>query len=68
MSSKVIVYSAKNKTITMLENEESLLAHLRGLRPRKDKLNPMLRKSLLNNSLSEAAYRKKLDKIISSKL
>ena len=63
-----LTFNIKNKTITMLENEESLLAYLRGLRPRKDKLNPMLRKSLLNNSLSEAAYRKKLDKIISSKL
>ena len=50
----------------MLNNEESLLYHLRGLRPRKDRLNPILRKSLLNNFLSEVSYRKKLDKIISN--
>ena len=63
---KDLTFNITNKTITMLDNEESLLYHLRGLRPRKDKLNPKLRKSLLNNFLSEVSYRKKLDKIISN--
>ena len=59
-------FNIKNKTITLVKNEESLLSLFRKLRPRKDKLNPKLRKSLLNNFLSEVSYRKKLDKIISN--
>ena len=61
-------FNIKNKTITLVKNEESLLSLFRKLRPRKDKLNPRLRKSLLNNPISEVMYRKKLDKVISSLL
>ncbi len=63
-----LTLNVKNKTINMVKNEESLLRHLKSLQPRKDKLNPNLRESLLNDFLSEAAYRKKLDKFIFSTL
>ena len=43
-----------------------LLKILKSIQPRKDYLNPKLRNNLLNKSLSETTYRKKLDKIISS--
>ena len=56
----------KNKTITLVKNNESLLKILKSLQPRKDNLKPKLRNSLLNKSLSETTYRKKLDNIISS--
>ena len=65
---KDLILNVKNKTINMVKNEESLLRHLKNLQPRKDKLNPNLRESLLNDFLSEAAYRKKLDKFIFSTL
>ena len=65
-SLKDFTFNIKNKTITLVKNNESLLKILKSLQPRKDNLKPKLRNNLLNKSLSETTYRKKLDKIISS--
>ncbi len=59
-------FNIKNKTINLVENEKALLKLFKNLRARKDQLKPVLRKSLLNNPISEAAYRESLDKAISS--
>ena len=61
-------FNIKNKTIILVKNEKALLSFFRNLRPRKDKSNPILRKSLLRNPISEVMYRKKLDKVISDLL
>ena len=45
-------YNIKNKTVTLVKNNKSMLKILKNLRARKDKLNPKLRKSLLKNPLS----------------
>ena len=65
-SLKDFTVNLKNKTITLVKNNKSMLKLLNSLQPRKDNLNPKLRNSLLNKPLSETTYRKKLDKIISS--
>ena len=57
-------YNIKNKTITLTDNNETLLNLLKSLKPRRDYFKPKLRKSLLINPLNEQNYRRKLDKII----
>ena len=57
-------YNIKNKTITLTDNNKTLLRLLKNLKPRSDYFKPKLRKSLLNNPLNEQDYRRKLDKII----
>ena len=64
VSLKDFSHNIKNKTITLIENKNSLLKLLKKLKPRKDYLKPQLRKSLLTNPLNEEDYRNKLDKII----
>ena len=61
-------YNIKNKTITLTDNNNTLLKLLKSIKPRRDYLKPKLRKSLLVNALNEHDYRRKLDKIILNSL
>ena len=57
-------FNIKNKTVTLTQNNDTLIQLLKTLKRRSDYLNPRLRKNLLNTYLSEKSYQKKLDDFI----